>query len=431
MSAAERQLEDMMDLAEGMAAAEPVDAAGLDWVRIPHITIEVFRETDSFCDVWERAAEDRRLISATTESFPGGFPAAIKRYATEKTPNLIIVETGSVDDVLEHDTDALAEVCDAGTALIVIGHHNDIGLYQRMLSMGVSNYLVHPMSVSSIISAISEVYREPGKEKIGRVTAVIGAKGGVGASTVAQNLAFVSANASQADVMLVDLDLSFGTASLTLDVEPNQGLSELIDQAERLDAAMLDRVLIKRGMHLTLLSSVPSLENDRQLDSFAIEKLLDVAGTHIPHTVLDLPHTWSEWTRRALIGADNVLVVATPELGCLRNATSLLAQLRAMRPNDGRPHLVLNQTDMPRRQEIPAQEIANILKVRPMATIPHDPKLFSLATSKARMVAEVGARKPVGRAFEQIAQGLAPQKPGNTAKKPARSFFRRRKAETA
>ena len=426
MSVAE-QLEELRDLAEGMAAAEPSETGGMDAVRIPHITIEVFRETDAFEDVWARAAEDRRLVTASTEIFTGGFPAAIKRYSQQQTPNLIIVETDSSDDILEIETDSLAEVCDPNTHLIVVGHRNDIALYQKLLNMGVSNYMVYPVTIATIIGAISEVYKEPGKEKIGRVTAVIGAKGGVGASTIAQNIAYLTGQQTHSEVMLVDMDLAFGTASLNLDVEPNQGLSELIDQAERLDAAMLDRVLVKRGLYLSLLSTPPSLENERALDSFAIEKLLDVAGTHMPHTVLDLPHAWNEWTRRALVGADEVIVVATPELGCLRNATAMLTQLRALRPNDARPHLVLNQMDMPRRQEIPARDLAAILKVEPMAEIAHDPKLFSLAASAAKMVAEVGARKPVGKALDRIVAGLAESKrnTGLSTEKRRGSLFRK------
>ncbi|MEM1298784.1 MAG: AAA family ATPase [Pseudomonadota bacterium] len=424
MSAA-LQMEELRDLAEGLAASEPTETDGMDGVRIPHINIEVFLETDAFADVWARAAEDRRLVTTTTEVFSGGFPAAIKRYTQQQTPNLIIVETDSSDDVLEFETDALAEVCDPNTQLIVVGHRNDIKLYQKLVGMGVANYMVYPVTIPSIIAAISEVYKEPGKEKIGRVTAVIGAKGGVGASTIAQNIALLSSNRSHADVMLVDMDIAFGTASLNLDVEPNQGLSELIDQAERLDAAMLDRVLVKRGLHLNLLSTPPSLENDRALDTYCVEQLLDVAGTHMPHTVLDMPHTWSEASRRALVGADEVIVVATPELGCLRNATALLTQLRAMRPNDARPHLVLNQSDMPRRQEIPAKDIAQILKVEPLACVPHDPKVFSQASSNAKMVAEVGAKKPVGKALQQIITGLeqAKKNPANDNRK--RSLFRK------
>lgn len=411
MSAAQAQkLEELQSpLADGLEGSTE-DVCDLDKVRIPHITIEVFRETDAFAGVWSRASDDRRMISTTTHIHEGGFPAAIKKYTQDKTPELIIVETDSSDDVLEIEVDSLAEVCDPNTHLIIVGHRNDISLYQKLLNMGVSNYMVYPVTVASIIEAISEVYREPGKEKIGKVTAVIGAKGGVGASSIAQNLAMEFADTSKADVLLVDMDLSFGTSSLNLDVEPNQGLSELIDQAERIDVAMLDRVLVKRGMHLNLLSSMPSLENQRQFDEFTVERLLDVAATHIPEIVLDLPHGWTDWVRRCVVAADRVVVVATPELGCLRNATSLMNELKSMRPNDQAPYLLLNQVGMPRRQEITNKDIEQVLKIKPMASVPFDAKIFSQTAAAGKMVAEFGRKKPVAKAIGQIAQMLKPPK---------------------
>ncbi|MEM7213851.1 MAG: AAA family ATPase, partial [Pseudomonadota bacterium] len=243
------------------------DACDLSGIRIPHISIHVFRETDAFSGTWEDAARDRRMVSATTTVYDGGFIAAIQKYTVEPTPDLIVVETDSTQDILEFETDSLAEVCDAGTELIVIGHRNDIGLYQKLLAMGVSNYMVYPVTVSSIITGINEVYRKPERARIGRIHAVIGAKGGVGASTLAQNLALEIAEASRTEVLLCDLDLCFGTASLNLDVEANQGLRELIDQSDRVDGAMLDRVLVKHGAYLNLLGALPTLMNDRDLDA--------------------------------------------------------------------------------------------------------------------------------------------------------------------
>ena len=390
------------------APAPSADYCDLDAARIPHISIHVFRETDAFCETWEHAAEDRRMVSATTEIFPGGLPAAINRYKVDKTPDLLIVETDSDETILEYEVDALAEVADPGTQLIVVGHKNDISLYQKLLNMGVSNYLVYPVSITSIIQSISDIYREPGKEKIGKVHAVIGAKGGVGASSVAQNVALELSRTQGADVLLIDMDLHFGTASLNLDIEPNQGLIEMIDQAERIDVAMLDRVLVKRGMNLNVLGATTGLDASRDLDAFAIERMLDVAASHIPQIVLDVPHCWTEWVERALTGADTVTVVATPELGSLRNATTLMTQLKSLRPNDKPSSLVLNQVGMPRRQEIGAKEIASVLKIEPIAAIPHDPRVFSKAASQGKMVSELGRRKPVAQAFATLAQTIVP-----------------------
>ncbi len=386
-----------------------VQGGELDHVRIPHISIHVFRETDEFAGIWEQARIDRRMTSAQTTIFEGGFPAAILKYTKDKTPDLIIVESAATVDILEYEADCLAEVCDPGTRVIIIGHTNDIHLYQKMISMGVSNYIVYPVTVPTVINAISEVYRTPGHEKIGKVHAVIGARGGVGASTVAHNLALELGNHTQSEVLLIDMDVNFGSAAVNLDVEPNQGLGELVDQAERVDTAMLDRVLIQRGLHLGLIGTTPNLEQPRTLDTYSVERIIDTAASHVPQIVLDIPHIWTDWVQRALKAADNVLVVSTPELGSLKNAATMISHLKHDRPNDQPPMLVVNQAGVKRRLEVSPREIAATIQHEPEAVIPFDPKLFSLAVTRGKLLSEIGARKPAARILRKLAETVHPE----------------------
>ena len=400
---------------------EPAELIELARASIPHVTIHAFCETEGFEQVWHAAAADRRLSAATTALFPGGFEAAIDAYGRRKTPDLVIIESSAPGEQLVMQADSLAELCDPETRVIVVGHRNDIGLYRKLVNMGVSNYLVAPIGIAAVIGAIAEIYAEPGKEKIGRVYAVLGAKGGVGASTVAQGMALELADRRDSDVLLVDLDLCFGSSSINLSVEPNRGLTELIGQAERIDVTMLDRVLVRRGLHLNLLGGTARLDASRDLDEFTIERLLEVAQTHLRHIVLDIPHLWCGWVERALTAADEVVVVATPELGSLRNAMALVERVTALRPNDPAPRLVLNQVGMPRRQEITAKDVAAILKVQPALSVPFDPKNFSLAAARGKTVAEVARRSPVARAYARLADLVCV--PGQAAApRPARRW---------
>lgn len=400
-------------LPKAAAQADPRPAMADDpgVARVPRVTIHAFHETADFAATWRLAAQDRRLVSATTDLRPGGFAAALRCYANERTPDLIIVESLADSARLEFHLDSLADLCDPATRVIVVGHRNEIQLYRKLIGMGVSSYLVAPVDIAAMISAISDVYSQSGAEKIGRVTAVIGAKGGVGSSTLAQSLALALSERQASDVLLADLDLAFGTAALNLDVEPNQGLAELIDRAEPIDAAMLDRVTIRRGLRLTLLCTSPGLEAGREIDEDAVERIIEVAQMHLRHSVLDLPHLWSPWVERALAAADHVIVVATPELGSLKNAVAVLARARALRPNDPAPLLVLNQVGMPHRQEVTARDIAQVLKVEPALSVPFDAKAFSLAAARGRMVAEVARRKPVARAYAKLAAIIDPDAP--------------------
>lgn len=375
-----------------------------DAVRVPHIVIHAFHDTPAFAGLWNRVVADRRLISATTDVRMGGFPTALETYAEERSPDLIVIETEADEATLEYQLDALADLCHADTKLIVVGKRNDIQLYRRLTAMGVSNYLVPPFGVGTMVSAITQLYREQGLEKIGQVTAVIGAKGGVGTSTVAESLALTMAERRSSDVLLVELDLAFGTSSLDLDLESNQGLSKLLRDPERIDVAMLDRVLVRRGRHLALLAASATLEHGYEIDEAAIERIIDIAQSHMRRIVLDIPHVWTTWVERALVASDRVLIVAAPELGSLRNAASLCTHLRKLRPNDPPPALVLNQVGMPRRQEIAASDIAQVLEIEPAVSIPFDARAFSEAAARGKMAIEMSPRRQLLQAFTKLAE---------------------------
>ena len=113
--------------------AEPADVAV---GALPHVTIHAFRETEAFGAVWDRVAADRHLVGTTARGFDGGFAGAVQHYSREPTPDLIIVETTCDAEIMQYEADALAEVCDPGTQLIVIGHQNDIALYRKLVGMG-------------------------------------------------------------------------------------------------------------------------------------------------------------------------------------------------------------------------------------------------------------------------------------------------------
>ena len=197
---------DLIPEVEGTAPRSP------DARPIPRITIQAFCDTPEIAGTIETAAMDRRMARAHVKVHTGGLNAAVEFYRSAPTPNLILAETRLPFEELVGALDGLAEVCDAGTKVMVIGHSNDVRLYRELLKRGVSEYLVAPADVMSIISAISGIYHDSSSEKLGQVYAFIGAKGGVGSSTIAHNVAWTMARVVGSDVILADLDLPFGTA---------------------------------------------------------------------------------------------------------------------------------------------------------------------------------------------------------------------------
>src|SRR5918998_828832 len=384
---------------------------------VPRITIQAFCETPGVAEVVEAAAGDRRMQKAHVKIQMGGGPAAVEAYRHAPTPNVIVLEShGERSAILGH-LDSLAEVCDEGTKVIVVGHVNDVVLYRDLTRRGVSEYLIAPIAILDFVRAVSELFTSADAEPVGRTIAVVGAKGGVGASTIAHNLGWAIADKLMTSTVVVDLDIAFGTAALDFNQDPPQSVAEAIFAPDRLDANLVDRLLSKCSERLSLLSAPAMLDRTIDLSETALDGLLDVLRASIPAIVLDVPHAWSAWTRRTLISADQLVIVAAPELASLRNAKNLFDTLRQNRPNDRAPKVVLNLTGIPKRPEIAASEFGKAIGTRLTSTVPFDAQLFGTASNNGQMIAEV---QPSGKIAE-ILLDLACATMGRSEPKRSRS----------
>jgi pilus assembly protein CpaE len=277
---------------------------------------------------------------------------------------------------------------------------NDVVLYRDIVRRGVSEYLIAPIDVLDFIQAASDLFNAPDAAPLGRTIAVVGSKGGTGSSTVAHNLAWTIARNLSTQTVLVDLDIAFGTAGLDFNQDPPQGIGEAIFAPDRLDANLIDRLLSKCSDNLSLLAAPAVLDRTTDLTETALDGLLDILRGSTPSIVLDMPHVWSAWARRALIGADEILIVATPDLASLRNTKNMFDLLRQNRRNDAQPKLVLSQTGVPKRPEIAAAEFAKAIGTELAANLPYDAALFGTAANNGQMLAEV---QPTGKYTEIFA----------------------------
>jgi len=384
---------------------------------IPRVNIQAFCEDQDTASVIQKASEDRRLAKAHITVQMGGVEAAVAFYRNASTPNLIVIESLLDRNAMLSDLERLAEVCDPGTKVIAIGHVNDVLLYRELLHRGVSEYVVAPMNVSQVIESVSSVYTDPESGPVGQVIAFVGAKGGAGSSTVCHNTAFAIAGALASDVVIADLDLPFGTAGLDYNQDPPQGVADAVFSPDRVDTAFVDRLLSKCTDHLSLLAAPATLDRVYDFGADAFDAILDALRTSIPCVLLDMPHQWSGWTKRLLLSADDILVVAGPDLANLRNAKNLVDLLRASRPNDHPPYYCLNQVGVPKRPEITPADFAKALEDPPLAVIPFDPQLFGTAANNGQMIAEVSANHKTAEMFRQLAQILT----GRTETKQSRS----------
>jgi pilus assembly protein CpaE len=336
----------------------------------------------------------------------GGMTAAIEAYRASATPNVVIIEADGRGDELLAGLDTLAEVCDAGTRVVVVGHMNDIVLYREMVRRGVSDYLITPLGTLDIIRAVSGLFYAADAKPVGRTLAVVGAKGGVGASTVAHNIAWAIARKLETPTVIVDLDIAFGTAGLDFNQDPPQGIADAVMSPDRIDTAFVDRLLSKCTDHLSLLAAPATLDKVYDFGAEAFDTTFDVLRSTVPCIVLDVPHVWTGWARRTLIAADDILIVAAPDLANLRNTKNLIDLLRAARPNDNRPQYCLNMVGVPKRPEIKTADFAKALEFEPIASIPFEPQVFGTAANNGQMIAEVSSSHRSAETFRSLAQSL-------------------------
>jgi pilus assembly protein CpaE len=414
---------DFKHMATGTAVAEVDDgSARHERARpIPRISIQAFCEDPHTANSIQAAAEDRRLAKAHVSVHMGGAGAAVAHYQESPTPNLIIIESSLERNEMLGQLDALAESCDPGTKVMIIGHTNDVVLYRELLKRGVSEYVVVPIEPLQVLESLSNLYNDPEADPVGQIIAFIGAKGGVGASTVCHNVAWAISEHVKSSVVVADLDLAFGTAGLDFNQDPPQGIFEALQSPERFDEMLLDRLLTKCSERLSIFAAPAVLDRELEVSPDACDVVLDVVRQNVPIVCVDLPHVWSPWVKRVLLQADQIVVVATPDLANLRNAKSLLDTIKASRTNDQLPLLVVNMAKMHKRPEIEANDFAASIGLKPAAVIEFDGETFGQASNNGQMIEELNAKAKSAAQFRDLANALVHRRDVRPEPKPQSS----------
>ncbi|MEO6607748.1 MAG: CtpF protein [Aestuariivirga sp.] len=388
-------------------------------VTVPRINIGIFCDNQQTGQILQTAVTDRRMVKAHCTIQLGGIVQAAQTYRQEATPNVIVVESHGDRAQIMNELQQLAEVCQPNTKVVVIGHVNDVILYRELMKNGVSEYLVAPITSFQFIEAVAGLYNDPKAAPLGRIVAFVGAKGGVGSSTLAHNVAWAISQKMDIETVITDLDLSFGTAALNFNQEGGGGFHEALGSPERVDGTLIDRLMTKLGNKLSLLNGPGGIDREVSIEAHAVETVLNVVRHTAPMIIVDVPNLWAPWVKYTLLNADEVVITATPELPALRNAKNLVDMLKLGRPNDKPPILVLNQVGVPKRPEISVADFSKALGLTPSVIIPHDPQSFGQAQGNGQMVFEVAPKAKAAEALFALAENISgkakPPKPAKFA----------------
>lgn len=392
-----------------MAPMESEEAARDGGERaLPQISIHAFCDRNETAACIDQMGQDWRMRRTNSKIYMGGLLAAIDYYHKETTPSLVIIESGMRGNELFNQLEQLASVCDEGTKVVVIGAANDIRLYRQLMEKGVSDYLVPPLHPLHLIRSLSDIYADPEKPFTGRAVAFFGSKGGVGSSTLAHNIAWTLAERLMQETALIDLDSSWGTTALDFAYDSASGLEEALSDLDRLDDTLLDRIMIRHTPRLSLLPSSSSLNVTPVVDAQAYETIINAVRSISPLAVLDIPHVWNDWTTSVLTTVDDVVITSVPDLANLRNTKNLVDFLKAQRPHDADPILILNQMGRchSKEDEISVENFAGAIGLDPALVVGFDPDTFSRACNEGKMLPEMKSTEALTPGLDYLASRL-------------------------
>jgi pilus assembly protein CpaE len=399
----------------GLVESNPTNAVPIQTMdreggerALPQLAIHAFCERNETASCVNQMTRDWRMRRTNTKIYMGGLLAAIEYYHKENTPGLVMIESGLRGEELFSQLETLASVCDEGTRVVIIGATNDIRLYRQLMDKGVSDYIVPPLHPLNMIRSLGEVFADPDRPFTGRAVAFYGSKGGVGSSTLAHNMAWTLSERLMQETALIDLDSSWGTTALDFAYDSASGLEEALADADRLDDTLLDRIMVRHTSRLSILPTSSSLNTKPVTDTKAYEAIITAVRSISPLAVLDLPHIWNDWTTNVLTTVDDVVITTVPDLANLRNTKNLIDFLKAQRPHDSDPILILNQTGRCRTKEdeISVDNFAGAVGLDPSLVIGFDPDTFSRACNEGKMLPEMKTTEGLVPGLDYIANRL-------------------------
>lgn len=341
----------------------------------------------------------------------GGLRAAIQSLSVSASPTILFVDLSESIDPL-NDVNSLAEVCEPGTVVIAAGTANDVRLYRELLNSGIQDYLLKPFTADQIRDSLAQAqmmlmgprHGVATEDTIHMMTAVVGVRGGVGASTVASSIAWLMGESGGHGTALLDLDVHFGTGALSLDLEPGRGLTDAIDNPARIDGLFLERALVKANEKLSVLSAEAPINNPIITDGGAYFQLQEEMKGAFECTIVDIPRGMMVQHPHLFHDVQSVVLVVDLTLAATRDTIRILAWLKNNAPQAG--VLVVANRVHPSLTEISRKDFENSIEREIDFVLPYDHKQAVNAAKLGKPIAEAGKASKLGQSLAAISEKL-------------------------
>ncbi len=341
----------------------------------------------------------------------GGLRNAVQSLSISASPNILMVDLSESGDPLS-DINALAEVCEPGTVVIAVGQVNDVRLYRDLLSSGIHDYLLKPLSPGQVRDSLVNAQavfanpkqHDPSTAKKHISTAVIGTRGGVGASTIATSIAWLFSADEKSPTALLDLDVHFGTGALALDLEPGRGLTDAIENPGRIDGLFIERAMIRANDHLAILSAEAPMSSPLMTDGAAFVQLEEEFRQAFEMTVIDLPRNMLINFPNLLSDVNVVLVVTEMTLASARDAIRILSWLKSNAAHC-QPIVIANKVQAG-LAEISKADFEASIERKINFTVPYDIKAATNAAKLGQTFADANRSSKAGGVMRDIAKSV-------------------------
>ncbi len=351
----------------------------------------------------------RELVATSPVAKLAGLESSsdeFEKKALKLQPQIMLVELSEGINGYGDLLDRVRRAVPRGAVVAIAGSKEPEDIMAAM-RLGVREYLVEPTPASAFNDAILRLARQSHftGQPAGRLMAVIGVKGGVGASHLALNLAWCFSRDPEAgNVTLVDLDLYSGDLAVLLDQDHKRDISDVAANYDRMDAVLIDSLLTEAapGMRLMAAPSDPVAAEEVKPEHVAraLDHLLDSNSL----VVLDLPSRMDEVSLLALDRADAVLVVVEPTVVGLAGARRFMSLSSRLGHAPDKVHIILNRDGA--KGCLSQADVQRALGSKPLAFLPNDSRLILQAINSGCPALRDWPKAKWSRAVSQLAQQI-------------------------
>lgn len=344
----------------------------------------------------------------------GGLRNAVQTLSVSASPQILFVDLSESGDPI-NDINALAEVCEPGTVVIAAGQVNDVRLYRDLVVSGIQDYLLKPLNQDMLREAFTSALAVLNAPKVVDTaiershvsTAVIGTRGGVGASSLATSIAWLLSEKGKRSTALLDLDIHFGTGALALDLEPGRGLSDAIENPSRIDGLFIERAMVKSSETLAVLSAEAPINSPVLTDGSAFYQLQEEMRAAFECTIVDLPRNMLVLHPHLMADMQVTVVVTELTLAAARDTIRLLSWLKSNAPQ-AQVIVIANRVHLAAQLEISRRDFEGSIERKIDFMIPFDQKLAAQAAKLGKCLAEVGrGSKTIAPVIELVGRLIA------------------------